>query len=83
MYGENKELDAKVLNMWFDNYDASLLVILPNKKDGISDLESKIANVNFQDLFKTLEEENVNVQFPKFKIESQTVVKEHLQKVSF
>lgn len=81
MYGENRELDATILNMAFENSDMSMLIILPNKKDGISVLESKIGQVNFQDLAKSLQEEEVVVNIPKFKIESEISVKEHLQKV--
>lgn len=59
-----------------------MMIILPNKKDGLSDLESKIDQVNFQDLAKSLQEEEVVVKIPKFKIESSIQMKDILQKVN-
>ena len=69
--------------MGFERSDISMLIILPNKKDGISALESKIGQVNFQDLVKSLQEEEVEVKLPKFKIETAITMKEPLQEVSF
>lgn len=59
-----------------------MMIILPNKKNGLSDLESKIDQVNFQDLAKSLQEEEVVVKIPKFKIESSIQMKDILQKVN-
>ena len=82
MYGESSVLDAKVLEMGFENSDISMLVILPNKFDGLTSLESELHQVNFQDLSKTLNEENVEVKIPKFKIEFDITMNEPLTTVS-
>ena len=83
MYGENSVLDAKVLELGFENPDISMLFILPNKFDGLTSLETKLHQVNFQDLSKTLNEENVEVKIPKFKIEFDATMNEPLKTVSF
>lgn len=75
-------MDAKILQMGFEFSDISMMIILPNKKDGLSDLESKIDQVNFQDLAKSLQEEEVVVKIPKFKIESSIQMKDVLEKVN-
>lgn len=67
--------------MGYKNSDITMMIILPNNKDGLSDLESKIDQVNFQDLAKSLENVPVNVQIPKFRIELSVTMNDALKKV--
>ena len=82
MYGESSELDAKILQLLFKKTDISMLIILPKQKDGISALESKIGQVNLQDLVKTLQDVEVKVKLPKFTIESDISMNIALKEVS-
>lgn len=59
------DLDAKVLQLPYRNSSLSMFVFLPNKIDGLSQLEDKIAGYSF----KTLTERKVIVKLPSFKIE--------------
>ena len=76
-------MDAKVLEMGFEDFDISMMFILPNKYDGLTSIESELHRVNFQDLSKSLHEEFVEAKIPKFKIELDISLKEPLQAVSF
>ncbi|KAJ3646723.1 hypothetical protein Zmor_024298 [Zophobas morio] len=75
-YFENAELNAKFLEMPFENEEATMTFVLPNEIDGLEKLESQINKVfepqNFEKVY-------VNVSVPKFKIESTVDFKQVLQ----
>lgn len=79
-YYEDKELNAKFLEMPYQGGDISMIVALPNDKEGLSALESKIERVLTTPKFTS---QRVHVQLPKYKIESSIQFKPILQKVSF
>lgn len=66
-YYENKALDAKFLEMPYEGGDLTMTIVLPNERDGLAALEARAAEI-----FVTPEytSERVNVELPKFKIES-------------
>ncbi|KAI8043145.1 serine protease inhibitor 42Dd-like [Drosophila gunungcola] len=59
-----KSLDAKVIELPYRNSSLSMLIFLPNKVDGLQELESKIA-----DFSGPLKKMRVMLVLPKFKIE--------------
>lgn len=77
-YFEDKELDAKFLEMPFENVEASMVIVLPNNIMGLSRLESNIRKVLDRREFYA---ESVNVALPKFKIESSLDFKKILEMV--
>lgn len=81
-YFESSELDAKFLELKYKDSDVSMLIALPNKNDGLSALEAKIAPFSIQDLAKNLNSQPVIVEIPKFKIEFNVNMIEPLKKVS-
>ncbi|KAK9874768.1 hypothetical protein WA026_005575 [Henosepilachna vigintioctopunctata] len=71
-YGEIPELDAKVLQVPYKGNEVFLTIILPNKVDGLAHIQ--------QNLEKALEPRDlkihqVELQFPKFKMESDVKLK--------
>ncbi|XP_058981857.1 antichymotrypsin-2-like isoform X3 [Musca domestica] len=68
-YGEFPELDAKALEMPYKNSDLSMLIILPNSRTGLVDLEEKLKSVSLHDLTSKMSSYKVNVDMPKFKAE--------------
>ncbi|XP_037708791.1 serine protease inhibitor 42Dd-like [Drosophila subpulchrella] len=62
--GYIQELDAKVIELPYRNSSLSMLIFLPEKVDGLPELERKIAGFS-----QWLPEVNVNLKLPKFKIE--------------
>lgn len=62
-------LEAAVLEMKYANSDLSFVIILPNKRNGLSTLEEKLKNFDFKKMIGSLFTYEVIVTIPKFKIE--------------
>ncbi|KAF5269269.1 hypothetical protein FQR65_LT02570 [Abscondita terminalis] len=80
-YREDMELDAKLLEMKYTNHNVSMVIILPNKRDGIDDLEKKLVNVDLSKLTHGMRTVEVEVSLPKFKIETTMDLKSVLTKM--
>ncbi|XP_023302346.2 antichymotrypsin-2-like isoform X2 [Lucilia cuprina] len=78
-YGEFPELDATALEMRYKNSDLSMLIILPNSRTGLADLEEKLKNVSLPDLTKRMFNTKVIVDMPKFKAEFEVELNEALK----
>lgn len=78
-YFESEDLDAKFLQMPFrSGKDIQMVVVLPNKKDGLKNLESQIEEIYKISKFNW---EFVSVTIPKFKIETSVDFKTVLKKL--
>ncbi len=64
-YGAFDEL--QVLEMPYANHRLSMLILLPAKIDGLSDLEQRLTSDNLQKWSAALAPRRVNVHLPKFK----------------
>ncbi|RZC38072.1 antichymotrypsin-2-like, partial [Asbolus verrucosus] len=71
-----KELNAKFLELPFTGGDASMVIILPNEKEGLAALENQIESV-FRP--RQLHRGLIDVSIPKFRIESRICFKQILQ----
>jgi len=85
-YFESKNYDSKLLSLPYKDSKTSLVIVLPNKKDGLKSLEEKMAKEkNFEELFtETLVRNNqqeTEVFLPKFKFDASLSLKEHLEKM--
>ncbi|XP_052703943.1 leukocyte elastase inhibitor-like [Crassostrea angulata] len=70
LIGMSKSLDCQVLDLPYKGGELSMLIILPNKVDGLSSLESSLSADTFRELTKEMYSEDVIVSIPKFKLES-------------
>ena len=78
--GDLPELDARVLELPYKGWDLSTFIILPNKLDGLSELESRLESSNMLDnLANCTRMAKLQISIPKFKIESDLNLEEHLQ----
>lgn len=80
-YADYPDLDAKAIELFFENIDLTMWFILPNKRDGLFELEQKLKGVNFKNLEHLWEWKSVSVYLPKFGFEFDTDLKPSLQKV--
>lgn len=64
--------DATAIELQYTDTDIVMDVILPNKIEGLGDLERKMWLSDLGKLFENVDEEDVNVKLPKFKIEFET-----------
>lgn len=69
-YLYNENFDSKFLGMPFANPDVSLVIILPNQRSGLGELEQKLQGVNITNIFDEMTQVEVSVKVPKFRIET-------------
>jgi serine protease inhibitor len=77
-YCESRQLNARFLEMSFNDQNVCMIFVVPLKTDGIADLENQLELVFDPPEFKM---ERVNVVLPKFQISNILYLKEVLQKV--
>jgi serpin B len=77
-YGSVQNLDATAIELPYKDSDITMLIILPNSKTGLPALESKLKTANFDEISKGLYSQEVNVELPKFKIETELDLKDTL-----
>ncbi|KAH8352184.1 hypothetical protein KR084_002459, partial [Drosophila pseudotakahashii] len=70
------DLDAKVIELPYRKSNLSMRIFLPNRIDGLCELEEKIAGFS-----RPLQKNTVNVKLPKFKIEFGAQLRGILQKL--
>ncbi|XP_044752151.1 antichymotrypsin-2-like isoform X3 [Coccinella septempunctata] len=80
-YMHSDELKAKILEMPYTNQEFSMVIILPDERDGIKDLEAKLEKVDLTKITEGTFKGEVNVALPKFKIETTINMNEALDKL--
>ncbi|XP_011187959.1 serine protease inhibitor 42Dd [Zeugodacus cucurbitae] len=81
-YGYFEELDCQALELPYKNSDLSMLVLLPNEREGLKTLAEKLKSVNLVDLAGNIDaNEDVVVKLPKFKVEFEVELTETLKKL--
>lgn len=80
-YGTIDELDATALELPYNDSDISFLILLPRKRTGLKDLESKLKNVSLADLTSQMYKSEVEVSLPKFRSEYELEMTEPLKEV--
>jgi serpin B len=81
-YGVIENLDATAVELPYKDSDISMLIILPNDRNGLSALENKLSTVDLGEISSKMYSQEVNVELPKFKIEFDIELNEPLQKVA-
>ena len=59
----------------------SMIIILPNEIDGLSDVEKKLQNTSLTNILSQGDKEEVELWLPKFKVESMLELNDVLQEV--
>lgn len=80
-FGTFEDLDATALEMPYNDSDISFLVLLPNKRTGLKDLEAKLKTINLADLTSNMYKSEVEVSLPKFRSEYEIELTEPLKEV--
>jgi len=73
-------LDAKAIEIPYRGKKMSMIIVLPNQKDGLVKLETDLENFDTATGFNFEREVQVEVAIPKFKIESMHDLNEPLKK---
>lgn len=80
-YGAFENLDATALELPYNDSDISFLILLPNKRTGLKDLEAKLKDVNLAELTNNMYKSEVEVSMPRFRTEYEVEMKDTLKEV--
>ncbi|XP_055602309.1 serine protease inhibitor 42Dd-like [Uranotaenia lowii] len=80
-YGVFNEWNMSALEMTYSDSDVSMLILLPDERDGLPKLEENILNINVSDMLSKMYKQEVEVALPKFKIEFGLELEEPLEKL--
>lgn len=80
-FGYLKELDASGLEVTYGNSNFTFLIILPNNPTGLTALEDQLKNYDLATVFDEMHIIKINVQIPKFKVETEIQLNEILKNV--
>ncbi|KAK9888528.1 hypothetical protein WA026_000779 [Henosepilachna vigintioctopunctata] len=80
-YKHDESLKAKVIELPYTNPEVSLVVILPDEKDGIKDLEKKLEKFDLTKITEGTWNTEVELALPKFKIETTIPLKDPLNEM--
>lgn len=83
MCREDRELNAKIIELPYVNRDVCLVIILPNKRNGIAEVEDKLREVDLTKIIQDLRKYEVMLSLPRFKMETSINLNEPLSKVSY
>ncbi|XP_023171492.2 serine protease inhibitor 42Dd-like isoform X2 [Drosophila hydei] len=68
-YVELPELEARAIELPFEDSDIQLLIMLPNKVCGLRELEQQLSQLDFADLEQRMHMVDVDIALPRFGIE--------------
>ncbi|XP_008196889.1 intracellular coagulation inhibitor 1 isoform X1 [Tribolium castaneum] len=77
-YGKSIKLKAQFLELLFEQNQASMVVVVPNERDGISKLEKNITNVLY---FRKFRPQLMTILLPKFRMENTLDLEEFIHKL--
>ncbi|XP_050092124.1 serine protease inhibitor 42Dd-like isoform X1 [Anopheles aquasalis] len=68
-YNNFEDKGFSALELTYNGSDVTMLVLLPNERDGLAALEEKLPSLNLAEITSQLYKQEVEVFLPKFKIE--------------
>ncbi|XP_012262996.2 alaserpin-like isoform X3 [Athalia rosae] len=80
-YGNIPDLDAKFLEIPYKGKEMSMVIILPNTINGLSQVTERLGSVDMPQLLKRSWASPVEVYLPKFKFETSLDLKETLEQM--
>lgn len=82
-YGLSRKLNAAIVELPYRQPGLSMLIILPNDCDGLSEVEHMLTyfTFNYHSLFDKMYPQTVSVTIPKFSFRSTVSLNEPLEKV--
>lgn len=80
-FSEPPQLNAKVLRLPYENGRFSMILILPNENSNLNQLLNALTADSIHQAIKSMEETEVKLELPRFKINHATSLKEDLQQL--
>ncbi|XP_044741554.1 uncharacterized protein LOC123302606 [Chrysoperla carnea] len=78
-FAEIPELDSKVVDLPYQGEKYGMLLIVPNKKNGMNQLLRDLPHKPLPDIYQSLYETEVEISLPKFKVEFEQDITSDLQ----
>lgn len=78
-YFNHRDLDSTILAMDYKGSRLSMVIVLPNKRDGLAEVEAKLAKADLYEIDRGLHSVEVEVSLPRFKLEESLELVEYLQ----
>ncbi|XP_031621063.1 leukocyte elastase inhibitor-like [Contarinia nasturtii] len=75
------ELDIAALRLDYFQSNFSFIIILPNKRMGLSTLEAQLQNINLSKIVEKMKFMEYEVQIPKFKVTTELLLNDILKKI--
>lgn len=69
--GEVKDLDSRVLEITYASSNFTFLIILPNKRTGLANLEVQLKDYNLTKIFDQMITMKATIHIPKFKVQTE------------
>ncbi|XP_050395804.1 leukocyte elastase inhibitor [Patella vulgata] len=77
-FGQSDDLSCSILELPYVKKDLSMVLLLPQKIDGVASLVNNLTPSNLNKLMKEMKEVKVDIALPKFKLEADLNLKEVL-----
>ncbi len=78
-YLEYSDWDCKILELPYQDDKASMVILLPNAKDGLGRLEEAVTMETLNAALDQMRPESIDLRLPKFKLEQSIDLKDHLE----
>lgn len=76
------ELDASALEMKYANSTFSFVIVLPNSRTGLTELELKIKDYGLTNIMSKMSKQKLDIRLPKFKVDYTIDLSDPLKHVS-
>ncbi|XP_060881642.1 serpin B4-like isoform X2 [Metopolophium dirhodum] len=77
-YFHDNDLKFAALELPYDHYAFNMIILLPDDKDGLKDLENNFSKINLNDISNKMSKYDVTVKLPRFKLEQSLQLKDIL-----
>lgn len=82
-YAVLNDLHIHVIEMKYEDSDLSMLILLPDSRTGLVELDMQMHSYGLDNIFDQMEEKFVEVAIPKFKVEHTVKIIDVLKRVRF
>ncbi|XP_017075770.2 serine protease inhibitor 42Dd [Drosophila eugracilis] len=83
-YAELRDVDARAIELPYEHAEElSMLLILPNQRDGLQELEKQLRGLDLGALQQRMQMEGVQVLLPKFSIDFECSLRQPLKQLGF
>ncbi|XP_060838645.1 serpin B4-like isoform X4 [Rhopalosiphum padi] len=77
-YYHDSDLKFAALELPYEHHAFKMIILLPDAKDGLKELENNFSKINLHDISKKMTQYHVTVKLPRFKLEQSLQLEEVL-----